>query len=415
MAEPPVVEFDHHSRSFLDNRLTEWKALRGNPVAYNARYGGFWAVSGYREVGQVARDSLTFTSEFGERDGVVLRGIAGVPRVRGIPPAGIAEAERAVHQALRRALNPYLLPKAVGELEPFIEGLTNWWIDQKIESGRMDLVSDLTNPVPAIVTMRLIGLPGGHWKHYADLFHATVAHRPGSPEYDGALARVPEMVAGLLAEADDRRRAPRQDLLSELVQLRLDDGRHLSDQEISSVLWNLVGGGLDTTTSLTSLTLYHLDVHPELRRRLIAEPQLLSSATEEFLRFFSVNETLTRTATGDAEVHGQRIRPGEVVLISWLSANHDEKEFDRPDEVVLDRSPNPHLAFGLGAHRCIGMHLARTLFQAMIATVLRRLPDYRIDRDATRFYEGNPMLAGVVGLPATFGPGPAEGPRERPW
>ena len=106
---------------------------------------------------------------------------------------------------------------------------------------------------------------------------------------------------------------------------------------------------------------------------------------------------------------------GDVVLISWLSANHDETVFDRPDEVVLDRSPNPHLAFGLGAHRCIGMHLARTLYQVLIGAVLRRIPDYQVDRQATRFYEGNPMLAGVVSMPAVFTPGPPVGPAVRPF
>jgi len=415
MGDPPQVQFDHHSKEFLDNRHAEWKKLRESPVAYNERYGGFWVVSGHPEVAQVSRDEETYSSEFGERDGVMYRGIAGVPRTRGIPPAGIAEADGSIHQALRRVLNPVLLPKPINALRPFMEVLTNWFIDQKIETGHIDLVLDLANPVPAVVTMKLIGLPGDSWQHYGELFHATVAHRPGAPEYDRAISRVPEMVAELLAEARARRDEPRDDLLTRLVELRVSDGRPLTDEEISAVLWNLVGGGLDTTTSLTSLTLHHLDTSPELRRALIDRPELMDPATEEFLRYYSVNETLTRTVTKDTELGGQHLSRGDVVLISWLSANHDESEFEQPGEVMLDRSPNRHLAFGVGAHRCIGMHLARTMFQVLLGTVLRRLPDYRIDRDATRFYEGNPMLAGVVSMPAAFTPGRTEGPADRPF
>jgi cytochrome P450 len=415
MGQRPVVEFDHHSKDFLANRLAEWEKLRETPVAFSPRHGGFWVVSGHAEVAQVSRDEATFTGEFTERDGVKYRGIAGVPRARGIPPAGIAEAEGSIHQALRRVLNPFLLPNAVNDLRPLMQELTDWFIDQRVDTGRIDLVLDLTNPVPAVLTMKLIGLPATSWEDYAELFHATVAHRPGAAEYDRAISRVPEMMTELLAHASERRRSPRADLLSRLVELRLPDGRPLADAEIGSVLWNLVGGGLDTTTSLTSLTLHHLDTHPELRRQLIAQPELVGPATEEFLRYYSVNETLTRTVTKDTELGGCQLSRGEVVLISWLSANHDESEFERPGEVILDRAPNRHLAFGIGAHRCIGMHLARTMYQVLLGTILRRLPDYRVDREATRFYEGNPMLAGVVSMPATFTPGPRQGPAARPF
>jgi cytochrome P450 len=101
-------------------------------------------------------------------------------------------------------------------------------------------------------------------------------------------------------------------------------------------------------------------------------------------------------------------------MMSWLAANFDEKVFDRPDQVVLDRTPNPHLAFGVGPHRCIGMHVARTMFAVLMREVLTRIPDYQVDHEATRFYKGNPELAGVVTMPATFTAGPAVGV-ERPF
>ena len=421
-SERPTVEFDHHSAEFHQSRHEQWRELRKCPVAWNPAFGGFWVVSGYDEVNAVSRDGETFTSKFvpGGEDGIEYVGITGIPRGKHMPTQGIAEVEGPQHQALRRVLNPFLVPHAVARMEPLMEAATTWFLDQKIESGEIDLVLDLTNPVPAILTMDLVGLPLDSWKHYADFFHAAIAYRPRSPEHSAAMANAPAMLAELRAEAAARREQPRDDLLTELVHLQIPDGdgggtRTLTDDELGGVLWNLVGGGLDTTTSLTSLTLFHLDEHPDLRQQLIEQPDLLGRATEEFLRYFSVNETLTRTVTRDAELGGQRLRRGDKLMLSWLSANRDENQFERPDEVVLDRAPNPHLAFGVGPHRCIGMHMARTMFQVLLRAVLTRIPDYRVDREATRFYEGNPELNGVVRMPATFTPGPRVGPAERPF
>lgn len=411
-----VVNFDHHDATFHEHRHERWQELRTCPVAFNPRYGGFWVVSGHEEVAQVSRDGDTFTSLYQRTstDGIDYLGITGIPRLRGIPPAGIAEVEGPIHQALRRVINPYMLPLAVERLTPFIEAVTTWFIDRHIAAGHADLVLDVTNPVPAVLTMKTLGLPCDQWEHYAQLFHATVALRPGDSDYDQAMANVPTMIGGLLAEANLRRESPQADLLTDLVNLEVD-GKRLSDSELTAVLWNLVGGGLDTTTSLTSLALHHLDAHPELRRQLIDQPELLPGATEEFLRFFSVNETLTRTVTRDVELGGQLLHRGDHVMVSWLSANRDERTFAEPDTVVLDRTPNRHLAFGVGPHRCIGMHLARTMFQVLVTEVLRRMPDYQVDRERTRFYQGNPTLNGVVRMPVTFTPGAVVGPPERPF
>ena len=425
--EPPTVDFDHHSAEFHRDRHARWADLRACPVAHNPRFGGFWVVSGYDDVATVARDADTYSSrhERDAEDGIDYLGIAGIPRGPFIPTAGIAEVEGGLHAALRRVLNPFLVPAAIDRLAPRMEATADWFLDRHIASGRIDLVLDYANPVPAVFTMDLVGLPAGNWHHYAELFHGTIAHAPRSPEYRAAVANVPAMLAELAAEVADRRAQPRDDLLTALLTLELEadtDGsgtatarRQLTDDELVSVLWNLIGGGLDTTTSLTSLALHHLDAHPDQRRRLVDEPELLGPATEEFLRYFSVNETLTRTVTCDAELGGQRLGRGDHLMLSWLSANRDARVFDRPDEVVLDRDVNPHLAFGVGPHRCIGLHMARTMFQVLVRRVLARLPDYAVDREATQFYAGNPELNGVVRMPATFTPGPRTGPAERPF
>jgi cytochrome P450 len=419
----PSVDIDHRSKEYFDDRHAAWAELRRRcPVAYSERNGGFWAVASYDAVNQVSREGDTFTVKWapGEHDGIRYAGIQGPPREEWLPAMGISEVEGPVHVAVRRAINPYMLPLAVAELQPFMERVATWVLDQQIGAGACDLVTDFTGPVPALITMRMLGLPYDQWEHYGEFFHGISAYGAGDPNHERAAALAPVINAEFVAEIRARREQPRDDLLTDLVLMDVPDEetggvRAYTDDELVGILYNLVGGGLDTTSSLTALALYHLDEHPELREQLIGHPELLQTATEEFLRFFSVNETLWRTVTADVELGGQQLRRGDFVFISWLSANRDETVFDRPDEVVLDRAPNPHLAFGVGAHRCIGMHLARTMFQVMLTEVLTRLSDYRVDRAATRFYSGNATLTGVVTMPATFTPGPVKGPRERPF
>jgi len=410
------VEFDHHSPSWLADRHRHNDELRDQcPVIWNPRYDGYWFVSGYDEVAAVARDSETFTPRYepDSADGLTYIGIMGVPRGEGMPPVGIAEAEGRRHAALRRVINPFMLPPAVARDQPFLERAAAWFLDQRVTQGSMEMVHDFTGPVPALWTMRLLGLPAESWEHYAEYFHATAAFGRESQEYLRAVGRTPDMVAEAVEIIEDRRRRPGEDLLSQLIMMTVD-GETLGNDDLIAVLWNLIGGGLDTTTSLTSLAFVHLDEHPALRQRLIQEPGLLPAACEEYLRWTCVNETLTRTCTRDTELAGQPIKRGDFVMVSWLGANFDPQVFDRPYEVDIDRSPNAHLSFGVGAHRCIGLHVARSLFQIMVTEVLKRIPDYRVDRAATRFYGGNPELYGVVSMPVTFTPSEPVG-ADRPF
>jgi cytochrome P450 len=172
VTDRPTVDFDHHSSEFHENRHHEWDALRQRcPVAHHPRYGGFWVVSGYPEVAAVARDAETYSSRHAPEsdDGIDYLGIAGIPRSKAIPTSGIAEVEGPVHQALRRALNAHLVPAAVARLEPLMDATTTWFLDQHIASGEIDLVLDLTSPVPAILTLELIGLPCDSWERHAEL------------------------------------------------------------------------------------------------------------------------------------------------------------------------------------------------------------------------------------------------------
>jgi cytochrome P450 len=406
-----VVDFDHHSDDFNLNELAFNAELRQKcPVAWNENYGGFWFLTSYGAVSQTARDGDTFAHKYDPNaaDGVDYQGEMGVPRPEGQPALGIGEVDGPYHQALRHALAPFFSPGAVQKMRPFMEQSVHWFLDQRIGDGQMDLVLDYASPVPAILTMKLMGLPYDTWQRYANLFHSVMAVPQDSPEYAEAIAEVPAMMQGVLEFAATRRAEAGDDLTSFLIQFEFD-GKRLDDAQLLNILWNLIAGGVDTTTSQTALTLRHLGTNPELRQQLIDHPGLHRTATDEFLRYFSVNQQLSRTVTRDVVLGGQHFRRNDRVVISWLGANHDEQEFERPDEIVLDRAPNRHVAFGLGPHRCIGSHLARLMSGVMVKAALDRIPDYQVDLGGVHEYLGNPSMTGLGKLPVTFTPGVSRG------
>jgi cytochrome P450 len=385
------MDLDQNSAEFVANRHQHYAELRRRcPVVWNAAHGGFWMVTDHESVAAVARDNDTFRHEFdlGSPDGVQYWGIVGVPRSSRIPRQGVAEYDGRHHADMRRALNPALTPAEVARLRTRAVEVADQFLDQVVPAGRADLVEDYTTPVPAVLTLEMMGMDSANWRHYAEFFH------------DQETRRVGEMMAELVAFAAERRRHPTEDLTSRLVTAEID-GRLLTEEECGGVLWNLVAGGLDTTGSLTAQALHHLGTHEEHRRALLLDRSLVPSAIEEFLRFFSPSETLTRTCSRDVELGGQQLHKGDRVLISWISANHDEAVFERAEEIVLDRDNNKHLAFGLGGHRCIGAHLARMEAEVMLSRVLDRIPGYVVDTDGYR-PSGNLLLNSVVSLPVTF-------------
>lgn len=398
-----TVHFDHNSSHYGRN----WREINADlrnrcPMAWSTEYGGFWVVSRYDDVARIARDDETFSSAF-ENGGVQIP--ASPTRALPImmdPPEFLV---------LRRLLNPWFSPARLARWESLVRRWTTECVDKHIATGQMDLVMDLGNPVPAMLTLSLLGLPIQDWPRYAEPQHLNVAY-PTPGENDPHRAEMYqrardglEWCAGQIAALIPERRArPGTDLLSFLVTATAWD-RKLTDEEIIGIAGLTIAGGVDTTTALLACALLHLHRNPGQRARLIAEPELLPVATEEFLRYYSVVQGLARTAKRDVEVGGQNIAAGERLFINWASANFDADRFDDPDTFIIDREPNRHAAFGLGGHRCIGSNFARMEFQIMLAEVLRRIPDYVIDEAACEPYEAIVNANGYVCMPATFTPG----------
>jgi cytochrome P450 len=310
---------------------------------------------------------------------------------------------------LRRLLNPFFAPGRATAWEPFTRDVTTAMIDRVIECGRMDLVEDLASPVPAIFTGALLGLPLEDWRMYSDTAHAIVYTPPTSPEFADVVGKLIETVMRACAVAEARRTDPRDDLLTAVVEFRHPDGTALSGETIGELCTLVISGGNDTTTSLVANALLWLSEHPEQREWLRADLSRLRPACEEFLRYYTPTQGLARTVRKPAEIGGHQLAPGDRVWLSFASANQDPAEFDRPDEILLDRFPNRHQAFGLGLHRCIGSNFTRMEFRVMLEEVLTRMPDFVIDAAGSEKYENIGIVNGWKTMPATFTPGPRRG------
>jgi cytochrome P450 len=399
-----TVDFDHYSADYAER----WREINARnrqhcPVAFTEAHGGFWQLSRYTDVAAAARDDDTFSSWYPNPDGTHNGVTIPTGPMRQVP----IEMDPPEFIAYRKLLNPAFSPATAERWEPYLRRVATFCVDQFIETGHCDLVTDLANPVPAIFTMELLGLPKDNWRSFSDATHAMVHHPQDSPEFAAALGELGALMGQVFQTVALRREQPTDDLISTLVTARID-GEPLSDERLSQIITLVIMGGVDTTGSLLSSVLQWLAHHPETRQRLADQPELMPRAIEEFLRYFAPVQTLGRTATRDCVIGGQHIAAGERVSLSWSSANFDEDSFGSPDELQLDRFPNRHQTFGVGLHRCLGSNFARTEFKVMLEEVLRRLPDFVIGEGAER-YSSIAIVNGWVTLPATFTPGKREG------
>jgi cytochrome P450 len=283
-------------------------------------------------------------------------------------------------------------------------------LDEKIETGRIDFVDDLANIVPAVLTLGLLGVPLRDWEIYCEPAHASVYTPADSPDGPRVLDLSIASAMEMMRHVAEIRETPRPGLIDAMVRIRID-GEPAPDLELMGMLMLLIGGGFDTTTALTAHSLEWLSQHPDQRERLSRDRDtLLNPATEEFLRFFTPAPGDGRTIADDIEVDGVPLKKGERLWLSWAMANRDPELFEKPDEVVLDRTGNRHFSFGLGIHRCIGSNVARAVFKSMLTAVLDRMPDFRCDPAGTVHYQTIGVIQGMQHLPATFTPGPRLGP-----
>jgi cytochrome P450 len=404
VSDRPTVDFDLFATVTRAQSDESWRVPRERcPVAWTEHHGGYWVISGYEEVAAAFRDWEHFSSA--RTDPEVSSIVLGDSRLPLLTPEEIDPPD---WYPLRRILSELLAPRAAERLRPRARHWTTHFIDAFVETGACEFTHQLSVPVPGAVTLEWLGFPQSDWAMIAGAFHDVAAFSRGTPEHRNAQMAFGVVMTRIREEIAARELEPRDDAMTAIAYHEID-GARISREVAESIVFMTVGGGVDTTTALIGAALLHLTQFPDDRRRLLEEPDLLVTATEEFLRFYPPARTHARTVTEDFEFAGCPMRAGDRVLLSEVSSGRDGSAFPDADTFVIDRNPNRHLSFGVGLHRCVGSHLARIEFIEVITQILQRLPDFEIDVESVVEYPNWASVGGWAKLPARFTPGPRVG------
>jgi cytochrome P450 len=322
-----------------------------------------WMVFDYETVKWLLNDPQTFSSR--------------VPA-----PNWFIFSDAPEHTKLRGLISRAFTPRMIANLEPHIRRLSAELLDAVMERGAFDLVSDYAVPLPMKVIAGMIGIQLSEWatyKRWSDMILRLSYSRSGGPEAERALREFTEVTAEMGAYLDrmiaERRVRPQDDLLTRLLEAEVD-GERLSAAEILGFLQLLVVAGQETTTDLIDNAIVCLLDNPDQLARLRSEPQLMESAIEEVLRYRSPLQWMMRTPRRETELHGQMLPAGAFILPMIGSANRDPRVFPDPNRFDIGRNPNPHVAFGHGAHFCLGAALSRLEARIALTDILSRFQSF---------------------------------------
>ena len=388
--------------------------LRTNhPVWFDER-SGMYAISRHADVMEVSRNTGVFSAAQG------VRPVSPVP-------LSIVSMDDPEHARQRRLLSRGFTPRQVRLMTDHVRELTNSVIDDVQESGEIDFVGDLAMHVPLMVISELLGLDPGIRRTLYEWSDAMIGGEGSVDPDDPAMLRATDAFVGytsLITEVIAQRRVdPRDDLISLLTAaydegaLTYDDDQlanydsgsalstDLSNDELLMFCVLLMVAGNETTRNAIAGGLRAFTQFPSERDKLVANPGLIDSAVEEIIRFTTPVLNFTRTCIKPTTLGGVDLVPGDRVLMLYQSANRDAEVFDDPDTLRIDRDPNPHLAFGFGAHYCMGANLARMEVKVVFEELFRRLPDIAVvDPDALPERTASAFVAGIHHLAARFTP-----------
>ena len=391
--------YNPYAFSVHDDPYVTYRRLRDEQPAYWNPELRFWVLSRFDDVLEAFRDFETFSSA----GGIALenRRPVGTP-APGFEP--MIELDPPEHTAFRKLVARVFTARKVAQMESEIRGIVDHYIDTVIDAGHCDLVADITGPFPMDVISALLGIPESDRELLRRHADQILIRDDGSMVMPAAAL---EGMFGLIEYFvnDLPRRTPGDGsgIISDLLGLEVE-GRSLTNEELLGFCILFVIAGHETTTKMVANTVELLSRHPEQRARLLADPGLVPGAVEEVLRFHNSTQYMHRTLTHDIERHGRTMHAGDSVLLLIGAANHDEREFGPTAETFdILRRPERHLAFGYGAHFCLGAALARMEGKVALEQILARLPDFAVDHDAkVRFHSSN--VTGWISLPLTFTP-----------
>lgn len=307
------------------------------------------------------------------------------------------------HARLRALVQKAFSSRIVDGLRARIQEIIDALIGRVVPAGGMDLVADFAVPLPVTVIAEMLGIPEPdrpRFRAWSQVLVSTPNTPEGLAHKHAALGQFAQYLQSMVAA---RRAEPGDDLVSALIAAEEQEDR-LDTSELLSTLFVLLIAGHETTVNLIGNGMLALLQHPEQRRRLAEDPALVAPAVEEMLRYDGPVETSTvRWAASEIELRDTRIPPGEIVLASLLAANRDPDQFPDPDTFDITRAPNRHIAFGFGAHYCLGAHLARLEGTMAVTSLLQRLPGLALAADAGALpWTSGILVHGLTSMPVRF-------------
>jgi cytochrome P450 len=400
-----MVDFNPFDPRLRSDPYAVYRQLREEAPVYWSEIMQVWVLTRYNDVLSVLRDQSRFSSdrrlatnqfvqqleEFRQASGPVGR----TPTMLSLDPPA--------HTRMRNLVNKAFTPRVVERIRPHIHEIADELIDALPEPGRIDVVTDLAIPLPVIVIAEVLGVPREdrtRFKAWSSDIAGTLAG-PFQPQdvLDRAQKSSLELADYFREQIDLRRREPREDLLSALVQAE-EQGDLLSEDELLATCVLLLVAGNETTTNLIGNGMLALLQNPDQRRELQADPALIPAAVEEMLRYDGPAQMTSRIATEDMELRGQQVEKGQVLLAILGAANHDPEQFADADSFDVRRQNNRHLAFGYGIHYCIGAPLALAEAQVAFETLLRRFPEPEPSFEEPQ-WGASFILRGLKSLPIT--------------
>ncbi len=399
------------SESWDDEMPERMRWLRANEPVYWSEKSGLWIVSKFDDVSSISKNPELFCSGQGIVPGITVR-------------QGLIDEDAPRHTMLRRLISGGFTPRMVGKLEAAFRDITTEAIDAVAPRGECDFVQDIAVPLPLLLIAEMIGIEGEDRRDFHRWSDAMMA---GNGNFDD-----PEIMARAGAAfveystyvnriIEERRKEPREDLVSILTGAK-DSGLleefdlaethgnedaeqvELANDELIMLLVTLMVAGNETTRNGLSGAMELLIDHPDVRQELIDDPALIPDAVEELLRLVSPVRAFARTATRDTELRGCKVAEGQKVFMVYPSANRDEEVFEAPDELRIRRKPH-HVAFGIGAHFCLGANLARMELRVALAELLRRLPDMEYAGSRPEIVPHS-LVRTCVRMPVRFTPEP---------
>jgi len=376
--------------------------MRDNAPVYwdESADGGLWGVTRYDDIMQIAKTPDLYCSGKSSRP----------ERDSWIP--SMINLDEPLHKRRRNIVNRGFTPRRVADQEGKLRALTSELIDDVIERGECDFVRDVARWIPMVAIGDMLGvkpedreqlLEWSDWMlgggEIADVMDDQERREKQRSYTEGYFA----YQAGVIA---DRKQNPRDDLVSLLVTGEVD-GESLNDEQILQESLLILIGGDETTRHVMTGGLEQLILNPDQKQKLIDDPSKIEVAVEEMLRFVSPIVNMNRTLTRDSELHGEKLREGDRVLLLYPAGNRDDRVFADPDRFDVERWPNRHVAFGgYGVHHCLGASLARLELKILLEEVLTRMPDIEFASSEPLKRRPNNFITGIEEMPVRFAAGP---------